>query len=81
MRHWVALKPVLCTDCTVSSLQTILVKELVLVYSLYSVCVQTILVKELVLVYSLYSVCTLCDPRDDSPNVLRSLLAAPSTLY
>ena len=35
-------------------------KELVLVYSLYSVCVQTILVKELVLVYSLYSVCVQC---------------------
>ena len=32
-------------------------KELVLVYSLYSVCVQTMLMKELVLVYSLYCVC------------------------
>ena len=35
-------------------------KELVLVYSLYSVCVQKVLMKELVLVYSLYSVCVLC---------------------
>ena len=63
-------------------MQTILMKELVPVYSLYCVCVQRVLMEELVLVYSVYRVCVLCVTQVMiHPKTLPSLPATPLTLY